>query len=732
MPRKAKRPTRPKRKPARPSDISMLAEITTALSGAHDPDLVLEIVTKSAARLFRCDRSAVFFLRPDNHQKLALAHTVGLSDSFVAFLREFLRDIGGRLDAVRANQLTLIEDVRRGHLPVSQADAAMDEGIRAYAELSLFTQGDIVGVLTLYFDKIHRFTAAEIELLRTFASQTALAISNARIYATVAQELTRFSKQLQSLRAISREMTSTLDLNRLFEVVLERAIDYTRATAGCLHLHDVERNRFVMAAHLGYPPHVAALPESRSLSHIIASRTLRTGRVSLVADVRHDPDFIETPNKNISFLSLPIKHDEYAVGAITLESQKTGVFTDEDATFVTQIAAQAAIAIENARLFQQITESRDRVQAVLNSTREGMLVIDSTGRIVLANPCIEAWWQIKQEDLVGQNLGDLIKRPDLNLPAKLGFTIGDVLELLINLSQNLDVAPSKHVYRIERPAPRVIERSGTPVIDNHRRVIGWVLVLRDITEEKRVEQAREELTGMIVHDLRTPMTTVLGSLKLIQDIAVPNDSTGLLKDAVDVSVRSSKKMVLLVDSLLDIFKTEAGKMEIALKPHSLKPIIANVVEDLVSYAQQQDIELRDEVPADLPPVLVDSDKLERILTNLVDNAIKYTPSLGHVTLRASLVENGGPTATGEARHTKLVLCEVLDTGPGIPAEFRDRIFEQYVQITGREGRRRGTGLGLAFCKMAVEAHGGTIWVQNRPEGGSTFKFTLPLAPEVDV
>ncbi|HKZ68472.1 MAG TPA: GAF domain-containing protein, partial [Anaerolineales bacterium] len=433
MTRKTKRLTRQKRKTPRPSDISLLAEITTALSGSHDPDLVLELVAKSAARLFQCDKSAIFFLKPESHQKLTLAHTTGLSDLYIANLREYLRDSGGRLDAVRGNHLTLIEDVRRSLLPVSQVNAALKEGIRAYAELSLFTQGDAIGMLTLYFNKPHRFSAAEIELLRTFASQAALAITNARIYATVAQELTRFSKQLQSLRAISRELTSTLDLRRLFEVALERAIDYTAATAGCLHLHDPERNRLAMAAHLGYPPHVVSLPEGRSLSHIIASRTLRTSRVSLVADVRHDPDFIETANKNLSFLSVPIKHDDYAIGVITLESQKTAAFTDEDATFITQVAAQAAIALENARLFQQIMESRDRVQAVLNSTREGMLVIDATGRIVLANPSIEEWWQIKRDDLLGQNLGDLIKRPELHLPAKLGFTTGEVLELLINL-----------------------------------------------------------------------------------------------------------------------------------------------------------------------------------------------------------------------------------------------------------------------------------------------------------
>ncbi len=713
----------------RAADLAILAEITMAMSAAHEPEQLLALVMQSAARLFKCEKSAIFFLRPESHQKMALARADGLSETYLAALQNFLLDAAGRINAIQGSPFTLVSDVRVAGLPAAQVEAADAESIRAYAELPLLAQGDVIGFLTLYFTRPHRFKPAEIELLKTFASQAALAITSARLYASIAHDLTRYSKQLRSLRAINRELTSTLDLEQLFEVVLERAIDYTNATAGCLRLYDAEKNKLVVTTHLGCPPEVIQLPESRSLSHIIAARTQRTGRISLVADVRHDPDYFESLNKNLSFLSLPIKHESQTRGVLTLESDLPEAFIDDHANFASQVAAQAAIAIENARLFQQITESRDRIEAVLNSTREGMLVIDASGRVAFANARIVELVQINRPDLEGQNLADLIKRPDLALPAKLGFTAGEILELLINLSQNLDVPPSKHAYWLNKPTPRFIERSGTPVIDEQKRVIGWVLVLRDITEEKRLEEAREELTGMIVHDLRSPMTSIIGSLKLIEDVALPTDKSGILQETLDVSLRSSKKIVMLIDSLLDIFKTEAGKLDLALQPRALKSIIQNSIEDFSAYAAQQHLHLIEDAPADLPPVLIDTEKIERVLTNLLDNALKFAPPHSEVLLRARALRLD-EAVSPPPNSARFVLCEIVDNGPGIPAEYLEMIFERYTQVVGREGRRRGTGLGLAFCKMAVEAHGGQIWVENRPEGGSIFKFTLPIAPEV--
>jgi signal transduction histidine kinase len=345
-----------------------------------------------------------------------------------------------------------------------------------------------------------------------------------------------------------------------------------------------------------------------------------------------------------------------------------------------------------------------------------MLVIDSTGHIALANAHIEKLWNMNRQDLVGQNMAELVKRPSLGLPAKLGFTTGELLELLINLSQNLDIRPSRQTYPLD---DRYIERSGTPVIGENKRVIGWVMVLRDVTEEKQIAITREELTNMVVHDLRTPLTSMLASLKLIEEMSRDHPEAAIVTDVLDVSLRSSKKMILLVDSLLDIFKTESGRMELKRAAAALHNLAGHVVEDLSSLAQQQEIRLINTVAADLPLISIDAEKIERVFTNLADNALKFTPPHGSIALSARLFPD--PAAP------ECILCEVADTGPGIPDDYRAHIFDRFVQVSGREGRRRGVGLGLAFCRMAVEAHGGRIWVENRPEGGSLFKFTLPLS-----
>ena len=133
--------------------------------------------------------------------------------------------------------------------------------------------------------------------------------------------------------------------------------------------------------------------------------------------------------------------------------------------------------------------------------------------------------------------------------------------------------------------------------------------------------------------------------------------------------------------------------------------------------------LLNQVPPDLPPLWIDQDKVMRVFTNLIDNSLKFTPSGGRIALSAFVEES--PPRRGVMR--RFAVCQVLDTGPGIPDEYRARIFDRFAQVKGRKGRRAGSGLGLAFCKLAVEAQSGRIWVENRPEGGSAFSFTLPLA-----
>src|SRR5258708_2888361 len=228
---------------ADPSSISTLAEVSIALSASRDPDRVLELVAQSAHRLFGSDHSAIALLREDSHQRLELAFTSGLSKSFLKVIRGWLTDSPGRLDALSGTEPSLIPNLAKSEVEADHLQQYLAEGLQALVVLPLLTQGDIVGTLTLYFPAPRRFLKADRELLRSFGSLAGLAIANARLYAGIEQALIRHSQQLQALKAVNRELNATLDLQRLLEVVIERAMSYTGAKSACLFLLEPEKHR---------------------------------------------------------------------------------------------------------------------------------------------------------------------------------------------------------------------------------------------------------------------------------------------------------------------------------------------------------------------------------------------------------------------------------------------------------------------------------------------------------
>jgi signal transduction histidine kinase len=232
-----------------------------------------------------------------------------------------------------------------------------------------------------------------------------------------------------------------------------------------------------------------------------------------------------------------------------------------------------------------------------------------------------------------------------------------------------------------------------------------------------LQQLRDDLTNTIVHDLRSPLTSILGSLYMLEEMVTPDKPDSDERQSVSISMRSAQRMLDLVNSLLDISKLKSGQALIEPKPVPLLNVVEAAVEHLSPLAEDSGIMIVHFVPSDLPLVLIDREKIHRVLINLIDNALKFTPQGGHVTILAERWRD----------DPAFVRCAVRDTGPGVPPEFRARIFERFVQIADQIGRRRGSGLGLSFCHLAVEAHGGQIWVDDAPGGGSEFSFTVKAA-----
>lgn len=228
-----------------------------------------------------------------------------------------------------------------------------------------------------------------------------------------------------------------------------------------------------------------------------------------------------------------------------------------------------------------------------------------------------------------------------------------------------------------------------------------------------LQRVRQETSDLVVHDLRNPLGIIYGALNMLE-MVLPEDVLADNRELLDLAATASERMQRLVDSLLDVAKLETGEMALSLGLINLKPLLVEAAHRQGITAQSRNVGIRVKAPDDLPLLLIDTEKLERVIANLLDNALKFTPNNQEIILAA---EHGN----------HVVVVSVIDAGPGIPEEERERIFERFTQVSGSRPSRRGFGLGLTFCRLTIEAHGGEIWVEPGPGGvGSRFVFTLPV------
>ena len=247
---------------------------------------------------------------------------------------------------------------------------------------------------------------------------------------------------------------------------------------------------------------------------------------------------------------------------------------------------------------------------------------------------------------------------------------------------------------------------------SEKRLSKQVSVLE--SEKQRLEELqrlRQETTELIIHDLRNPLSAIGISLKMLT-LVLPEAVLQANHELLEIVQTSAQRLQRLVDSLLEVSRMETGEARFDIQSFNLGPLLHDVIQRNGILARKG-VKIDTDIPFDLP-VIADREKIERVLVNLVDNALKYTPENGHIWVQ-----------TGQKADS--LWLSISDTGPGVPAEDRERIFERFTQGTGDKLKRRGFGLGLAYCRLAVEGHGGRIWVQDGPNGvGSRFTFTLPL------
>ncbi len=429
-----------------------------------------------------------------------------------------------------------------------------------------------------------------------------------------------------------------------------------------------------------------------------------------------------------AWLGLPLTEGERAIGVIVLQRLPPAQpFSRWSQEMLLALAGQVSAAIYNAQLYSEtlrlynltdaaLTQRVEQLQALLDSVQEGVIMLDTAGKVLLVNPMAAQLLQQPVDRLQGSTL----ETP--TAVACLGYAFDQWQTRMHQLQHQQPPPPESDIFTLQSGAgnpPRIFQRNAAPVYAPDRQAIGWLLVLRDVTEEHTLAERRADLTRMIVHDLRNPLTTLTVTLDQVAK-RLPEQAT--TAELLQNAQQTCSDLLDMVDSLMDVNRMEAGQLQPDAEAMHLSPLVEQVLQRLQPLATQRQITLRYAPTADLPPVWADEELVRRVLLNLLDNALKYTPAGGQVAVQL-LTE----TAVS-SRHEPGIRCLICDNGPGIPVEFRERIFDRFLRTNRGGAQVRGTGLGLTFCKTAVEAHGGRIWAEDAPGGGSCFIFTLPGVP----
>ncbi len=403
--------------------------------------------------------------------------------------------------------------------------------------------------------------------------------------------------------------------------------------------------------------------------------------------------------------------------------------SDELLKSIHQVLSLSKSRQENRVLLQRVEEERQKTEAILQGMADLLVAVDREGRVITLNRRGVELLGISREEAQGRLLSELIRTdiPVEQLPSQAVLKSGEPC---------LDVAFVLHSVQGDIP----MLSSGTLLYGPNGEVAGSVAIARDISVLKALEQDKEDFVSMLSHDLKSPITAVVGSIDLVREGRL-GPVNGEQKEYLEAAIESCDEMVEMIDNLLDVHKLEAGKMVLSFRGEEPQALITKGVARFRSMARKAELTLTTSFTPELPTVMVDRTKFLRLLGNLLANALKFTKEGGRIEVSAEEVDLDRvrgriPPALYHPDNIPsdghYLMMTVRDSGMGIPEGSRAIIFDRFVQAQHRRRTRiGGSGLGLAFCRKMMDAHHGFIWVESELAKGSSFitLFPLPVMPE---
>ncbi|HXW00956.1 MAG TPA: ATP-binding protein [Anaerolineae bacterium] len=498
-----------------------------------------------------------------------------------------------------------------------------------------------------------------------------------------------YAASAELMQAISRQFNTSLDLDEVMGQVLRLTVEATGATRGSLFLlNEKGQVTHYVLARPNQPPEVSRNTVEKVMTAGLAGWIYRQQQGVLVADITTDERWVrlfdDTETK--SALGAPLLYQDRVNGVLILHHSQVGFFDESHLSLVMGIAGQAAIAVENARLFTQVKIEHETLYALITGMPIPVLVIDAGGRTIFAN---QAARQLLLAG-VGGPLG--------------GSEEGHKLEAAIeNLRQN----PARPTVELPWSDNRVFNVSVNEVPQ-----LGTVVTLNDISHLKELDEMKTSFVETVSHDIKNPLTAIHGFATLL---GMENLSSRGQANLAGL-LHGVEQIQNLIQNLLDLSRIEAGTDE-QVEPCDLAEIAEETIANFEIQIAQKEINLTTELPAQLAQIAGNDFRLSQVVANLLGNAIKYTP-------------RGGQVFVGVSQEGTTVRLRVSDNGPGIAPKDQAQIFERFYRVPTMEGSEwiEGTGLGLSIVKAVVEGYGGWVWVESELGAGSTFGCVFPALP----
>ena len=352
---------------------------------------------------------------------------------------------------------------------------------------------------------------------------------------------------------------------------------------------------------------------------------------------------------------------------------------------------------------EELSEDRAQLLAMLTSMVEGVMVLDYKGRILQVNPALERMFGVTRAETRGRQFAEVFGHPELNA------LVSTVLATRTGQEDEIILTPSGRCLDVEASVAGGEQ-------DNEACA---VLVFHDITELRRLENIRKDFVANVSHELRTPLTSIKGYVEALLDGGKDDPATSVR--FLDIILKQSDRLNLILEDLLQLSKIESGQVQFKQEPLHLGSVVERTIAMIKPLADKKQHRLSAQIAPNLPLITGDEERLVQVLANLLDNAIKYTPEGGQITVAARRM----PLAQADVRRNSVELT-VTDTGIGIPEQDRPRVFERFYRVDKARSRELGgTGLGLAIVRHIVEGHGGQIWVEGNMPTGSRFVVRLP-------